>query len=473
MLRFLLKRIFFFAPVLAVVVLLAFGLSSLAPFNPLDKILESEKSTSQGSFQTSQLQKQFWIKKLGLDLPLFYFAVKPLSYSILIEKIYNEEDKEFVQNLVNEYGNVYLSFSFYERLDQLLITARSEKNIEVVELVNELKYFYNSDKAKASISQMQKLSKSTVLNNGMKNIEEAYLSLERNKTKWKNYIPTIRTYSKNRFHQWLFGNNETDEFKTRGIFLGDFGISYATRQPVLEIVKNKLPWTLFFSCTSIILAFVIGVPLGVISFLKREKNTGKYIDRISFLLVSIPVFVIAIFLIYTFANPDFVNILPASGVKPVAGFNTNDGWFYKIIKTIPYIIIPVICYTYSSVAFINLFTKGLLNDNYKLQYILTARSKGLNERQAVIKHALKNALIALVTVLGNVFPSILAGSIVLETIFTIPGMGYQTWYAIQNQDYPFITCIVLLTGVLTVIGFLFSDVLNYFIDPRISLSKEK
>ncbi|MBK7853587.1 MAG: ABC transporter permease [Bacteroidetes bacterium] len=115
----------------------------------------------------------------------------------------------------------------------------------------------------------------------------------------------------------------------------------------------------------------------------------------------------------------------------------------------------------------------MLNSNAKQQYMLTARAKGLNERNAVIKHALKNALIPLITLFGNVFPSVLAGSIVLETIFTIPGMGFQTWYAIQNQDYPFITCIVLLTGALTVVGFLISDILNYFIDPRISLSEEK
>jgi ABC-type dipeptide/oligopeptide/nickel transport system permease component len=473
MLRFLLKRIFFFTPVLIVVVLLAFGLSSMAPFNPLDKILESEKSSSQGSAQVSQLQKQYWIKKLGLDLPLFYFAVKPLSYSTELEKIYSKEDRALVQNLINKYGNASLSISFCEKLNQLLANAKSEKNIQTIDAANQLKNSYAGEKTEAVILQMRSPSMTTLLINSLENVGDAYLKLEQNKTKWKNYIPTLRFYSENRFHQWLFGNNETDEFKTRGIFRGDFGVSYATRQPVMEIVKSKLPWTLFFSCTSIILAFVIGVPLGIVSFLKREQHTGKFIDRISFLLISIPVFVIAIFLIYTFANPDFLNLLPASGIKPVAGFDPNDGWFYKISKTIPHLIIPLICYTYSSVTFINLFIKGLLSSNSKLQYMLTARAKGLNERQAVIKHALKNALIPLVSIFGNVFPSVLAGSIVLETIFTIPGMGYQTWYAIQNQDYPFITCIVLLTGVLTVIGFLIADVLNYFIDPRISLAEEK
>ncbi|HNR19754.1 MAG TPA: ABC transporter permease [Bacteroidia bacterium] len=473
MLRFLLKRIFFFLPVLAVVVLLAFGLSSLAPFNPLDKILESEKSTSGGSVPVGQLQKKFWIEKLGLDLPLFYFAVKPLSYSSSLEKIYNKEDKEFVQRLINEYGNTTSAVSFCEKLNQLLVNARIEKNIEVIELAGELKYFFNKDKVSRNIYQMQVFSKTTSLHNDVKDIDDAYLSLEQNKMIWKNYIPTLRFYSENRFHQWLFGNNETDDFKTRGIFRGDFGVSYATREPVIEIVKGKLPWTLFFSCASILLAFVVGVPLGVVSFLKKERQAGKFIDRCSFLLISIPVFVIAICLIYTFANPSFIHLLPASGIKPPSGFEADDGWVYKIKKTIPYIIIPLICYTYSSVAFINLYTKGLLNSNAKQQYMLTARAKGLNERNAVIKHALKNALIPLITLFGNVFPSVLAGSIVLETIFTIPGMGFQTWYAIQNQDYPFITCIVLLTGALTVVGFLISDILNYFIDPRISLSEEK
>ncbi|MBK7853586.1 MAG: hypothetical protein IPJ79_00510 [Bacteroidetes bacterium] len=240
---------------------MAFGLSSLAPFNPLDKILESEKSTSGGSVPVGQLQKKFWIEKLGLDLPLFYFAVKPLSYSSSLEKIYNKEDKEFVQRLINEYGNTTSAVSFCEKLNQLLVNARIEKNIEVIELAGELKYFFNKDKVSRNIYQMQVFSKTTSLHNDVKDIDDAYLK---------------RFYSeKNRFHQWLFGTTKQMILKHVASFAEILVFLSATREPVIEIVKDETTPDIVFSCASILLAFVVGVPLGVVSFFKEGETSRK------------------------------------------------------------------------------------------------------------------------------------------------------------------------------------------------------
>lgn len=473
MLRFLLKRILFFIPVLGIVVLLAFGLSTLAPSNPLDKILESEKTMAEGSVPANSLQKQYWIKKLGLDLPLFYIDIKPLSYSNELQKVYDKDNKILLNKLIAYSGNSFTAISFCKKLNLFIETAKENKQPELIQLANQLKYSFKEPESGEIINELIARSQSTLLEKDVSILQTSYTNLISNKTIWKNFVPTLRFYSHNRFHQWLFGNSETDEFKTQGILKGDFGVSYATREPVIKIVKSKLPWTLFFSCTSIVLAFFIGISFGTFSFLKREGPAGIISDRIFFLLISIPVFVIAIGLIYALANPDFINVLPSSGIKPVMGFSENDGLFSRTVKSIPFLVIPLICYTYGSVAYLSLFTKNLLSNNSKTQYMLTARAKGLSEKKAVLRHSLQNALNPLITVFGNVFPSVLAGSIVLETIFTIPGMGYQTWYAIQNQDYPFITCVVLLTGLLTVIGFLVADVLSYFADPRLSLSEKK
>jgi peptide/nickel transport system permease protein len=181
-----------------------------------------------------------------------------------------------------------------------------------------------------------------------------------------------------------------------------------------------------------------------------------------------PSFWLATLLLMTFANPDVFHIFPASGIKPAAGYPDGASIFEKIKITLPYIILPAICYTYSSFAFLSRTMRVSMIEVIGQDYIRTARAKGLPENKVIWKHAFRNSLLPIITVFANIFPAAIGGSVILESIFTIPGMGSETIFAIQNNNYPMIIAVLTITGFLTLVGYLISDILYALVDPRIS-----
>jgi peptide/nickel transport system permease protein len=147
--------------------------------------------------------------------------------------------------------------------------------------------------------------------------------------------------------------------------------------------------------------------------------------------------------------------------------NFMQRFFYSI----PYLILPIICFTYGSVAFLSRTMRtGILNE-LQQDYIRTARAKGLTEKKIIWHHAFRNSLLPIITVFASVFPAVIGGSVILETIFTLPGMGRAIYQAIGNHDYNLIVAVFTLTGFLTMVGFLISDILYTIADPRIRFEK--
>ncbi|HUM48384.1 MAG TPA: ABC transporter permease, partial [Chitinophagales bacterium] len=171
-------------------------------------------------------------------------------------------------------------------------------------------------------------------------------------------------------------------------------------------------------------------------------------------------------------NTDVLHWFPASGIKPITGYPSGAGFFQKAKLSLPYIILPAIAYTYGSLAYLSRIMRVSMLEIINQDYIRTARAKGLSGYAVIYKHALKNALLPVITVFANIFPAAIGGSVILETIFTIPGMGLETYLAIQTQNYPVVIGVFTLTGMLTLIGYLLADLLYAFVDPRISLSKK-
>jgi peptide/nickel transport system permease protein len=280
------------------------------------------------------------------------------------------------------------------------------------------------------------------------------------------FIPSISFHLHNQYHRWLLGDGETSQ----GILRGDFGISIITQQKISSLLAEKLPWSLFFSLCSIFIAYIISIPLGVFAASKKGTRMEKLVSIFVFMLPAIPSFWLATMLMMTFSNPDVINVLPSSGVKPVEGFADGISWFEKIKITIPYLIMPIICFTYGSIAFLSRTMRVGMLETLSMDFIRTARAKGLSEKKVIWKHAFRNSLLPIITVFANVFPAAIGGSVILETVFTIPGMGFSIYQAIGNHDYPVIVAVFTLTGLLTLIGYLVSDILYAMVDPRIKFS---
>lgn len=479
MLLYLLKRILWFIPTLLAVTIIGFVLLTHAPGDPVDLLVNS--TGSGGGIKTKSeinSQKKFWRKQLGLDLPLFYFSITKISEPDTLYKIDDQETLKAYHRLLEQTGNAQTISHFLNELKKTNLVFNAEiaglKTDSTVSqalinkttvIIDALNYQTNINDITFHIHDLNKisLSISQAFNTQSNKLNNAFNELATNKTLYKNYLPKFVWYGfHNQYHQWLFGGNNS-----KGIIRGDFGISYIKKEPVMFILKNKMKWSLFFSLVSIILAYLISIPIGIKIAQKPDSYMSKGTQIFLFSLYSMPSFFIGVLLLMLFANPDILSILPPSGIKPIEGYDNDTPLIEKIMYSLPYMILPLICYTYSSLAFISKLTTASIREQLPLDYIKTARAKGLSEKSIIWKHALKNGLLPLITVFSAVFPSIIGGSVIIESIYTIPGMGLETVRAIVAQDYPLVIAIITLSAFLTVVSYLLADILYAWADPRI------
>lgn len=488
MLTYIVKRFLIFIPTLIVITLLGFMISVNAPGDPVERMVSAAESGDAVSTQSRNQQEQskYWTHKLGLDLPVFYLSLSSVAQSDTLYKIYDKNEREALDRLISKYGNwqeIQMYYQELKRFDEMELTTAVDSGLlngpdrnKILDLVNEIKQetvqlraSYDPIIIQNEFEKIKRLlhhySFFAKAQQQFEIVRENYQQILATATSWKNYIPKLTIYPYNQYHRWLFGDG--GEF-SKGILRGDFGTSYTTKEPIANVILSKLGWTLFFSLLSVILAYFVSIPIGVRAAVKRGSRSDKISSLILFVLYSMPAFWLATLLLITFANPDVLHWFPASGVKPVTGYEEGASFWSKVKASAPYVILPAICYTYSSFAYLSRTIRVSMLEVLTQDYIRTARAKGLGDKQIIWKHAFRNALFPIITMFGSVFPAVIGGSVILETIFTIPGMGSETINAIHNNNYPMIIAILTLTCILTLIGFLISDILYALVDPRIS-----
>ena len=245
----------------------------------------------------------------------------------------------------------------------------------------------------------------------------------------------------------------------------DFGESFTYEEPVIDVITSKFPVSIMFGVASLILGYLISIPLGIVKAVKHESVFDKFTSFLLFLAYSIPPFMLAILLIVFMAGGSFMDLFPIGGV-------TSDSYDElslagKILDRLHHFILPLFCYTIGSFTTLTLLMKNSLLEEIKKDYIRTARAKGLNEKTVYLKHALRNALIPIVTGLGGFLTIFFAGSLLLETIFQLDGIGLLSYKSVLSRDYNVIMGLVFLQSVLFLIGNILSDIAYVIVDPRI------
>jgi len=496
MLKYIAKRILIFIPTLLAISLLAFIISISAPADPVEKLSNSADKEGAANQQSnaSKKTKQDLRKKLGLDLPVFYFSFGSISDCDTLYKVADKDHSASLSELSHYYGN-WEDVSAY--FNQLSKTQTSHFSLNLDEIFNSN---LNSDgspvyskneindvitQSNFEVNAMLETANPSVLESKFNSLNELYakysfLSGVKNEfdlakvsydamlsqqSSWKSYVPQIIWYSsKNQYHFWLFGDGEN----RKGVVRGDFGYSYIDSQPINTKIWSKVWISFSFSILSVLFAYIISIPLGIYSAYKKDSKFDRISSIVVFVLYSMPGFFIGVLLLYTFANPDTLRWFPVSGIQDPTLFNPEWSFWEKTAHRAPYFILPLITYTYSSFAFLSRIMRVGVIDVFGQDYIRTARAKGLGEGKVVMKHALRNSLLPIITVFANIFPLAIGGSVIIETIFTIPGMGFEIYNSILNSDYPMIVAVFTIIGFLTMIGYLVADVLYAVVDPRIS-----
>ena len=277
----------------------------------------------------------------------------------------------------------------------------------------------------------------------------------------------------------------------------DFGESFKDGRPVLERIGEALPITLQLNFISLFLIYLISIPVGTYSATHQYSRMDNVITLMLFILYSLPSFWVAMLLMYFLGGGGgsatlqnlFINGFTRVGIEdwgmiqwltenvlhfrwfPIYGFGTpgSDEWpFWRwLMDRLWHFCLPVFCLTYAGFATISRYARAGLIEVVRQDYIRTARAYGFSERVVTFKYALRNSLIPIITLLGTLIPAMIGGSVIIESIFSIPGMGRLFYESILGRDYPVVMGVFAITSILTLVGLLISDILYALVDPRI------
>jgi peptide/nickel transport system permease protein len=252
-------------------------------------------------------------------------------------------------------------------------------------------------------------------------------------------------------------------------FTGDFGVSYIQSRPVIEIILDALPYTLAITLSTLVLVFVFGVLLGVYQGVRQYSAADNVLSVLALFFYSMPSFWLGLMLALIFAQKahqwGWPITFPVSGPRSVDYELLSLGG--RIVDRLRHLALPVTTLTLALTAGVSRYTRSQMLEVVRQDYIRTARAKGLPERDVILRHALRNSLIPVITLLGLYLPFLFSGTVFVEHIFAWPGMGRVIVNAIQQRDYPVIMATSFFFSVLVVVGNLVADVLYAWADPRI------
>ena len=243
----------------------------------------------------------------------------------------------------------------------------------------------------------------------------------------------------------------------------DFGRSFVDNRPVMDKIKERLPITIFINVLVLIVIFSLSIPIGIRSAVKKGSLFDKITTVIVFLGFAAPSFWLALLLMSFFGVR--LGILPVSGIVSLDFENLT--LFQKILDLTRHLILPVTVASIGGLAGLSRYMRQSMIGVISEDYIRTARAKGLPERTVIYKHALRNALLPIITILGLAIPGLISGSVILETIFSIPGLGRLMVESVFTRDYNVIMAGLFISAILTLLGNLLADIGYAFVDPRI------
>ena len=252
-----------------------------------------------------------------------------------------------------------------------------------------------------------------------------------------------------------------------GLIEGNFGTSQFFKQSVVEVIKDPMKNTIFINIFSTILALGITIPLGIYCAVHKGRKVDNAVQVVTMLGYSIPIYIIALIFMFFFCV--FFRLFPISGTK-TAGAVYANGW-QEFVDMLYHVTLPVIVMTFASLGGMTRYVRSAMIDALSMDYIRTARAKGLKEKVVIYSHAWRNALLPVVTSIIGWFISIFSGSVIVETTFSLNGLGKLYWTGLNNLDFELVLAIQMFYTVVALMGSLIMDISYGLVDPRVRVDK--
>lgn len=474
MLRYIIKRLLLFVPTLLVISWLAFGLSHCTPGDPIQCYLP-ESVDGQFTLNPDQYEKAYRRKaaQLGWDKPVFYAQLTSVAYPDTLHRIVVRDKRETLERLISQHGNWPLIQAYYRRVDtlndymaELPDSIASDVRHRIRHLPGELYLRHQAPRIESALDTLayytgQDEDLRQWLGSPLEELTKHYRVMIEQPTPHLLYIPAFYWYGlDNQYHHWI-----------TNFFVGDLGRSCRDGRPIFEKILDHLKWTLILNGLAILIAYLLAVPLGVYAALYRGARFDRLTTLSLFFLYSLPSFWVATLLVIFLTNPTYgMDWFPATGLGQLS---SSAPFWDRFSETATHLVLPVFSLSYGLLAFIARQMRGSVLEAIRSDYIRTARAKGLDEHTVVWKHAFRNALFPLITLFASVFPGLLAGSIIIEQIFSIPGMGLLLIQSIYLKDWFVVYAILMMAAVVTIIGILIADLLYAWADPRVSYGQKR
>jgi peptide/nickel transport system permease protein len=406
--NYILKRILIFIPNGLLISLALFFISTITPGDPAEMLLNhADKKPSFSSYSDASYQAV--VHELGLDLPLFYFSVKSKPLPDTLYKVTHRRHREALLKLALQYGSWRNVSNYYLSVRHLQGLADSKK---MPALSLQLEQLLLLNKEGMAEEMIHALAAGYLLPDfDFTTIEASFKKMLKEKDGDVKYIPVVYWHGlPNQYHHWLIH-----------CLSGNFGYSYKDRQPVSGKIYPAFMQTLLVSLLALFISFGIGILLGVYTSTHVNSFKTKCINTLLLSFYSLPTIWVASLLVLFFCGGDYWAWFPAPG-----SIKRSANGIVGVAKQLQVYVLPLFCWVYPSLAYIHKQMQSAMNTALGQPYIQTARAKGMKQKDVVWKHAFRNSLLPMVTLIGYLLPMILAGSFVIETIFQLSGMGKLT-----------------------------------------------
>lgn len=433
---------------------MCFALQAITPEDAVERLLppsEFRQSTEDPAAFDRAYRRA--ASNLGLDRPAFYVSLYNAALPDTLHRIVRPAERNMLRSLTLKTGNWTGVEQYYLALRQLAY-ASADENTDIRPAALRLLLQDDPTAIEAGIAQLPITATTEA-------VREKHALLYANQSRASLLLPALRWNGlDNQYHGWL-----------TNMFSGDFGTSYLDRRPVSAKLGTPLRKTILLNGLAILLVFIVSIPLG----LYAAGYRGSWFDRLStfglFLLFGLPSFWIATLLANYLTTPAFgMDFFPSMGFGEVA--DDASWWEWFSVKS-SHLILPVLCLAYPSWAYVSQHLRRSASAELEQAYVTTARLKGLSLNSILWGHVLRNAAFPIITLLGGILPALLAGSVLIERIFNLPGMGQLLYSSAIGRDWPVVIALVLLNGILTAVGLLIADLAYALTDPRVRLGNQQ
>lgn len=455
MVGYVLKRILLVIPTMFIVMIIAFFLSKIVPGDAAESMLVLQGINLDGPNAQKEYQRNYSF--LGLDKPTFYFSLTPDFYPANVNHILSQSKRQQTKSFLLQKFNYKDIKDYFELRDSLFDQQPNLQNDSAKILYSnrtELLFDTNPDKIKKILQTLTSDPLTDHVDLLIK-LEKSVDKMIMNKSNF--YYPKINWHGfDNQFHQWA-----------TNILTGNFGVSLKDGRMVGDKISGALKWTFLLIFLNIFFTTLIAVPAG----LYAGYSEGSWFDKISsffwILLYAIPVFWLASLLIVYCTSDQYgrwMDLFPVPGIWYIP---EGQSFVQSLAHFSGQLVLPVICLIANDIAQLSRITRNNVIELKSKLYITYARSKGLDQWQILKNHILPNALLPLITVIGGRIPAGISGSLIIEIIFNIPGMGRLIYESIFSADWNVVFSILLVISIFTILFMLLTDIVYIAVHPKI------